>query len=150
MIDYLSNYPEIALLRSISAAGVVTHIKSIFARHCIPQVVCSDNGPCYSSKDFQKFAEKYEFQHVTSSPFYPQSNGKVEKGVHIVKLLLKKAEDSRSDPYLALLNYRASPLEHGVSPAEILMRRRLRTTLPCLATPSKNKNLKRKQQHLKQ
>ncbi len=150
VIDYLSNYPEIALLRSISAAGVVTHMKSIFARHCIPQVVCSDNGPCYSSKDFQKFAEKYGFQHVTSSPFYPQSNGKVEKGVHIVKLLLKKAEDSRSDPYLALLNYRASPLEHGVSPAEILMRRRLRTTLPCLATPSKNKNLKRKQQHLKQ
>ncbi len=30
------------------------------------------------------------------------------------------------------------------------MGRRLRTTLPCLATPSKNKNLKRKQQHLKQ
>uniref|UniRef100_A0A672S0A1 Integrase catalytic domain-containing protein n=1 Tax=Sinocyclocheilus grahami TaxID=75366 RepID=A0A672S0A1_SINGR len=45
---------------------VVTHMKSIFARHGIPQVVCSDNGPCYSSKDFQKFAEEYGFQHVTS------------------------------------------------------------------------------------
>ncbi|RXN33948.1 Retrotransposable element Tf2 type 1 [Labeo rohita] len=148
VIDYLSNYPEIALLSSTSAAGVVTHMKSIFARHGIPQVVCSDNGPCYSSRDFQKFAEEYGFQHVTSSPLYPQSNGKAEKGVHIVKLLLKKAVDSQSDPYLALLSYRASPLEHGVSPAEILMG--LRTTLPCLATPSKNKYLRRKQWHLKQ
>uniref|UniRef100_A0A3B3QWT0 Integrase catalytic domain-containing protein n=1 Tax=Paramormyrops kingsleyae TaxID=1676925 RepID=A0A3B3QWT0_9TELE len=137
VIDYLSNYPEIALLTSASTAGVVTQMKSIFARHGIPQVVCSDNGPCYSSKDFQRFAEEYWFQHVTSSPLYPQSNGKVEKGVHIVKLLLKKAGDSRSDPYLALLNYRASPLEHGVSPAEILMGRRLRTTLPCLANYDK-------------
>uniref|UniRef100_A0A672Q3W0 Integrase catalytic domain-containing protein n=1 Tax=Sinocyclocheilus grahami TaxID=75366 RepID=A0A672Q3W0_SINGR len=150
VIDYLSNYPEIALLPSTSAASVVTHMKSIFARHGIPKVVCSDNGPCYNSKDFQKFADEYGFQHVTSNPLYPQSNGKAEKGVHIVKLLLKKAVDSRSDPYLALLNYRASPLEHGVSPAEILMGRRLRTTLPCLTSPIKNKYLKRKQQHLKQ
>lgn len=149
VIDYLSNYPEIALLSNTSSACVITHMKSIFARHGIPQVVCSDNGPCYSGRDFQKFAEEYGFQHVTSSPLYPQSNGKAEKGVHIVKLLLKKAVDSQSDPYLALLNYRASPLEHGVSPAEILMGRRLQTTLPCLATQNKRKYLKRKQKHLK-
>ncbi|KAL0152959.1 hypothetical protein M9458_051737 [Cirrhinus mrigala] len=71
VIDYLSNYPEIALLSSTSAAGVVTHMKAIFARHGIPQVVCSDNGPCYSSRDFPKFAEEYGFQHVTSNPLYP-------------------------------------------------------------------------------
>ncbi len=83
MIDYLSNYPEIALLPSTSAAGVVTHMKSIFTRHGIPHVVCSDNGPCYSRKDFQKFAEEYGFQHVTSSPLYPQSNGKTgERSTH--------------------------------------------------------------------
>lgn len=138
------------MLPNTSSASVIKHTKSIFARHGIPQVVCSDNGPCYSGKDFQKFAEEYGFRHVTSSPLYPQSNGKAEKGVHIVKLLLKKAVDSQSDPYLALLNYHATSLEHGVSPAEILMGRRLRTTLPFLATLNKNKYLKRKQKHLKQ
>jgi len=40
----LSNYPEMALLSNTSAACVTTHIKSIFARHDIPQVVYSDNG----------------------------------------------------------------------------------------------------------
>ena len=58
---------------------------------------------------------------MTSSPLYPQSNGKAKKGVYIVKQLLKKAQDNNSDPCLALLSYRASPLEHGLSPAEILM-----------------------------
>ncbi|XP_048054388.1 uncharacterized protein K02A2.6-like [Megalobrama amblycephala] len=149
VVDYLSNYPEMALLPNTSTASVITHMKSIFARHGIPQVVCSDNGPCYNSKEFQEFAVEYDFKHVTSSPLYPQSNGKAEKGVHIVKMLLKKAVSSKSDPYLALLNYRASPLEHGLSPAEMLMGRKLRTTLPYLSQPKKIKGLQKKQMQLK-
>ncbi|KAF7641973.1 hypothetical protein LDENG_00266950 [Lucifuga dentata] len=59
-IDYLSNY-EMALLPSMSATCVINHMKSIFARHGIPQIVYSDNGPCYSCKEFQSFAEEYDF-----------------------------------------------------------------------------------------
>lgn len=114
----------------MSATCVILYMKTIFARHGIPQVVFSDNGPCYSCNDFKAFAEAYDFQHVTSSPLFPQSNGKAEKGVQIAKKLLQKAKDSGSDPYLAFLSYRASPLEHGKSPAELLMGRALRTTLP--------------------
>lgn len=139
VIDYLSNYPEMALLSNMSAACVIKHMKSIFARHGIPQIVYSDNGPSYSCKEFQDFAQEYDFCHVTSSPLYAQSNGKAEKGVHIVKQLLKIAHESHSDPYLALLSYRASPLEHGMSPAEILMGRRLRTTIPYTYERKQNK-----------
>lgn len=64
---------------------------------------------------------------MTSSLLYPQSNGKAEKGAH-KKQLLKKSASSKRDPFVALLNYRASPLEHGWSPAEILMGRKLCTT----------------------
>ena len=133
VIDYLSNYPEMALLPNMSATCVIKHMKSI------PQIVYSDNGPSYSCKEFQNFAEDYDFQHVTSSPRYAQSNGKAEKGVHIVKQLLKRAKESGSDPYLALLSYRASPLEHGMSPAEILMGRRLRTMIPYTTEQKKHK-----------
>ena len=97
VIDYLSNYPEIALLTSMSATCVIKHI---FARHGIPQIVYSDNGPSYSCKEFQCFAEEYDFKHVTSSPLYAQSNGKAEKGVHIVKQLLKKAQESNSQIHI--------------------------------------------------
>lgn len=46
--------------------------------------------------------------------------------------MLKKAKEAETDPYLALLNYRATPLAiaGNKSPGEICMHRQLRTTLP--------------------
>lgn len=130
VMDYYSNFPEMALLSKFIIKLCHHTLKSIFARHGIPHIVVSDNGPCFNSKEWQKFAAQYDFQHVTSSPHYAQSNGQAEKGVHVLKQLLKKAAESDSDPYLALLSYRATPLQCGLSPAELLMNRKLRTTLP--------------------
>ena len=77
-----------------------------------------DNGPQFDSEEFEKFSANYNFEHSTSSPRYPQSNGFVERGVKTVKNLLKKSQD----PYLTLLNYRATPLSWcGRSPTELLM-----------------------------
>lgn len=128
---------------------MLLHVKSIFARHGIPKTVVSGNGPCYNGKEWQQFAKQYGFNHVTSSPQHPQANGKAEKGVHIIKQLLKKAIDSKSDPYLALLSYRAAPLECGLSPAELLMNRKLRTTLPCHADIMENAEIQTKLQNIK-
>lgn len=47
VIDYLSNYPEMVLLPSLSATCVISHMKSIFLRNGIPRVVYGDNGSCY-------------------------------------------------------------------------------------------------------
>ncbi|UYV80893.1 hypothetical protein LAZ67_19002112 [Cordylochernes scorpioides] len=49
-----------------------------------------------------------------------------EAGVKIAELILKKNQD----PSLGLLEYRSTSLENGYSPAELLMGRKLRTTLP--------------------
>ena len=89
----------------------------------------SDNDPQYATETFRQFADKYGFIHVTSSPRYPQSNGEAERAVQSVKNLLRKNED----PYLALLAYRNAPLVNGYSPAQILMGRQLRSTLPAHA-----------------
>ena len=90
----------------------------------------SDGGPQFSSAEFQIFAEEWGFDHAISSPYYPQSNGLAENGVKVVKRLLTKAAEKGEDPYLAMLAYRDAPLDHGKSPAELLMGRKLRTRLP--------------------
>lgn len=83
----------------------------------------------FTAKEFKDFSRMFDFEHVISSPHFPRSNGLAEKGVQIIKRLLKKA-GSASDLWLGLLNYRTSPLEDGRSPAELLMHRNLRTPLP--------------------
>ena len=72
VVDYYSRFIEIAKLTLTTAMGVISHLKSIFARHGIPEVVVLDNGPQYSSAVFEEFSKEYEFDHVTSSPKYPQ------------------------------------------------------------------------------
>lgn len=129
IIDYYSRWIEIAYLQNTSSLSVIEHVKSIFAIYHIPEVVVSDNGPQFSSRDFLSFAKYYDFLHVTSSPHHPQGNGEAERAVRTVKDLLKKAED----PYLALLNYRAIPLQVCTSPAELLMLRKIRLRVPTLS-----------------
>ena len=91
----------------------------------------SDNGQQFACHRFHGFAEQYGFHRVTSSPRHPQSNGLVERGVQIVKGLLKKAQQSGGDFQLALLAHRTAPQETtGLAPARLLMGTQPTTTLP--------------------
>ena len=130
VIDYYSCYPEIALLSSTTSEAIIRQLKSIFSRHGIPRSLVTDNGPQYVSEQFKKFETAYQFEHITSSPRYPQANGMAERGVGIVKNILNKVKESNGDPYLAMLAYRMAPREIGKSPGELLMNRRLRGLLP--------------------
>ena len=127
VVDYFSRYVEVQTLSSTTSASVIRALKAIFSRHGIPTTLVSDNGPQYSSQEFQGFSQEYNFTHTTSSPHYPQSNGLVERMVKMVKSLLSKSFDL----YLALLAYRSTPLPWcGYSPAELLMGRKLKSEIP--------------------
>ena len=127
VVDYFSRYPEVIQLSSTVSGSIIVALKSIFARHGIPEVLRSDNGPQYISEEFARFTTTYGIRHITSSPRYPQSNGQAERTVQTVKRLIRRSKD----PFCALLSYRATPLPWcNLSPAELLMGRRLRTTLP--------------------
>ena len=130
VVDYYSRYIEVAKLENTTSRTVVNHTKSIFARHGIPDVVRSDNGPQYNATQYKQFAQDWNFEHQTSSPYYPRSSGLAEIAVQIVKRLLSKAKRDGKDPYISLLEYRNTPIDNVASPAQILMSRRLRSHLP--------------------
>ena len=130
VVDYFSKFPEVARLSNKTSEAVIMAMKDMFARHGIPERVIADNMP-FNSLKFKSFASDWEIEVVTSSPHYPKSNGLVERNVQTMKRLLKKADESKQDAFLALLEFRNSPITGmEVSPAELLMERKLRTRLP--------------------
>ena len=86
----------------------------------------TDNGPKFCNAEFSAFSAERGFPHVTSSPRYARSNGVAENAVNRFKTIMRQ----NSNPYMALLNYRARPLKNGYSPSQLSMNRRLQTTLP--------------------
>lgn len=131
VVDYYSKYVELALLNTGSNAKIIiNHLKSIFAKHGIPEYMITDNGPPFSSKEFMLFATDWKIKLNSSSPYMSRSNGMVERTIGTIKQMLKKCKSDNSDPYLALLVYRNTPKKTGFSPAQLCMSRNLRTKLP--------------------
>lgn len=52
--------------------------------NCTGRII-SDNGPQFIAKDFKEYIRISGMTHVRTSPFYPQSNGKLERWYRTVK-----------------------------------------------------------------
>lgn len=129
-VDHYSDFFEIDEIKNMLAETIIKTCKQNFARHGIPRMVISDNGTHFHNKPFLRFAADWEFKFSTSSPYYPQSNGKAESAIKIAKKILKKARDSDTDIYMALLNWRNTPNKIDSSPVQRLFSRRTRCAVP--------------------
>ena len=109
----------------MTSHNVIKEMKAVFARYGNPDVLITDNGPQFTSAEFAVFAKTWMFQHTTSSPYHPQSNGKAHNAVKTVKRLSTKCRESGQLEFLALLDWLNTPTEGvGTSPAQRLMGRR--------------------------
>ena len=126
-VDHFSDFYELDLLVNTQSTTIVDITKAHFVRHGIPMRSLTDNGPQFVSNEYKKFAQTYGFEHITSSPYWSRSNGKAKAAVNDAKSTIKKSHDV----YLALLNIQNTPpCRHSFSPAQRLMGRRTRSTLP--------------------
>jgi len=116
--DYFRNYWEIDKLKNTLASTAILKLKSHFARYGCPDQV-----------------ETWDFEHTPSSPGNSKANGKAESAVKTAKSLLRKLLDSGKDPYMAILDYRNTPMQSmDSSPVQRLMNQRTRTLLPTSRT----------------
>jgi transposase InsO family protein len=66
--------------QSMTEAGIEIILQG--AKEKYPEArprIISDNGPQFIAKDFKEFIRVSGMTHVRTSPFYPQSNGKIER-----------------------------------------------------------------------
>jgi putative transposase len=71
-----------------------------------PRII-SDNGPQFIAKDFKEFIRVVGMTHVRTSPYYPQSNGKIERWHKSMKseCVRKKVPLSLDDARRLLADY---------------------------------------------
>lgn len=84
LCSILDGYSRSILHWDIRASMTEGEIEVILqrAREMYPDAkprVISDNGPQFIARDFKEFIREAGFTHVRTSPYYPQSNGKLER-----------------------------------------------------------------------
>jgi len=75
MVDSYYGWFEMDLLPESSSRTVISKMKRLFSTHGIPEKLLTDNGRQFVSREFELFAKEWNFAHITSSPYYAQSNG---------------------------------------------------------------------------
>ena len=115
-------------------------LRKLFATHGLPTQVVTDNGPQFTSQEFEVFLKSNGIQHYKSAPYHPAINSEAERYVQTFKQAMRavKGDSGTLSTKLMrfLLSYRTTPnATTGVSPAELLFSRTLRTRLNLLRPP---------------
>ncbi|XP_031349460.1 uncharacterized protein K02A2.6-like [Photinus pyralis] len=132
VVDAYSKWLEVELVPTTSSSAAIRVLRSLFATHGLPDVIVSDNGTAFTSAEFAEFTKKNGIRHTTSAPYHPSSNGQAERLVQEAKKMLSKLSqgDWRTKLARMLLSQHTTPSTvTGVSPAELLFKRKLRTCL---------------------
>ena len=125
-------------LPSIEAPRVAKELMTIFSRLGIPEQILTDQGTNFMSATLEEIYQLLQVKIIRTSPYYPQTDGLVERFNATLKLMLKKFVGRKGKdwdeylPYL-LFAYREVPQEStGFSPFELLFGRRVRGPLDIL------------------
>ena len=139
VVDSFSKWFEVVPMKSATASRTVEELRKLFAQHGLPEELVSDNGPQFIASEFEEFMRSNGVKHTKCAPYHPASNGHVERVVHIPKTVLHKhtldksgvSQSQRLQSFL--LTYRTTPhATTGRTPAELVLKRQLRTRLMLL------------------
>ena len=132
IIDSYSKWLEVERVHSTDSKSTIAVLRKLFATHGLPQVMVSDNGSGFTSTEFSEFLRENGIKHIRSAPYHPSSNGQAERCVRTFKEALKKLTggDIQAKLCKLLLRYRITPHSRtGFAPCELLLKRRIRSTL---------------------
>lgn len=134
-VDYYSRYIEVEHMKSTTTDKIIRSLKRMFLTHGLPLSISSDNGPQFISHEFKEFMTENDIYHRKTTPLWPQANGEIERQnrslLKRIKIAQIEKKDWKEELSSYLMMYRTTPHSiTGVSPSELLFRRKIRTRLP--------------------
>ncbi|MCO5552093.1 hypothetical protein L7F22_005603 [Adiantum nelumboides] len=95
-IDYMTRWVE---AQSVAKVNEKTVSKFVYTHICCrfgtPLEIVSDNGPGFRRGLLTEVCEELKISHRHSTPYYPQSNGLVEKANGIIARIIRKMVESK-------------------------------------------------------
>lgn len=146
VVDAFSKWIEVESMSSSTSSATVRCLRKIFSTHGLPRVMVSDNGRAFLGHEFKEFLKKNGVRHILAAPYHPASNGQVERMVRTFKESLKALSHGEIDTKLSrfLFRYRITPhTATGKTPAELLMKRELRSAFVQLRPNKQNRTVDR-------
>ena len=134
LVDYYSKWMEVGFCSEPSSQAAIEFLETVASREGYPREVVSDNGTHFTSSHFRSYLRDAGVRHIRVTPYHPAGSGAVERCNRTVKAALQAADRQRTDRRVYMqrfLQQYCSTLHGttGVSPAELLHGRRLRTGL---------------------
>ena len=120
IIDAHSKWLEVLPVNNATTATTIEQLLNVFTTHGLPNTIVSDNGSVFTSDEFSNFMKQNGIEHIRTSPF---------------KMGLKQITEGSLQARLNkfLFQYRLTPqTTTGLSPAELMFGRRLRSHLDLL------------------
>ena len=115
-----------------TSSATIEKLRMAFATHGLPDILVTDNGSNFMSKEFEEFLKQNGIRHIRTAPYHPASNGQAERAVQTFKEEMKKMSGGSVETQVSrfLARYRITPQTlTGVSTAELLLGRKPRSRL---------------------
>ena len=134
IVDAHSKWVDVYCTKGMTAQVTIKCLRHSFSSYGLPVSLVSDNGPCFISHEFKEFIDNCGIRHITTAVYKPSTNGLAERMVQTFKRALRHSKEPITitiDKFL--YNYRMTPHSTtGVSPAELMFGRKLRSRLDLL------------------
>lgn len=90
-IDHLTGWVEaIPIPNKTNECVWQAFMENIVARYGLPEAIVTDNGGEFTAKDFDSFLKECGVKHLKTTPYHPQTNGRVERFNGTLKRILRK------------------------------------------------------------
>ncbi|XP_071944459.1 uncharacterized protein [Antedon mediterranea] len=122
-------------MKSITSEKIIDTLENMFVQHGIPKSITSDNGTQFVSNEFETYLKENGIRHRRVTPLHPAANGEVERQnrslMKRIRIAQAEGKDWKKELRVYLFAYRTTPHSvTGVTPAEMMWNRKLRTKLP--------------------